>query len=179
DPKRNKATSSDKPANRLWINVNPDEEFDRITNIRRIRGNQELHAKIATQVSRHSSRLRNLLDDLGLRWLPMKARTQGRAIDRGRLPALVTRNDPRILIARTPTRRTDLFLGTLVDCSGSMQAGDNIDRARRFAVMVAEAVRPLPGVEARFFGFTDSIIYDAGDARDCGVVGLAANRGPN
>src|SRR5262249_5544955 len=128
---------------------------------------------------RHSSRLRNLLDDLGLRWLPMKARTQGRAIDRGRLPALVTRNDPRILVARTPSRRTDLFLGTLVDCSGSMQAGDNIDRARRFAVMVAEAVRPLPGVEARFFGFTDSIIYDAGDARDCGVVGLAANGGNN
>ena len=178
DPKRNKSKGKG-PPNKLWVNVNPDEEFERITNIARVRGNPEAHARIARQVDRHATRLRALLDDLGLRWEPMKARTSGRAIDRGRLPALVTRGDPRILIARAPKRRTDLFLGTIVDCSGSMQAGQNIERARRFGVLIAEAVRPLPGVEARFFGFTDSTIYDAGDARDCGVVGLVADGGNN
>jgi GAF domain-containing protein len=60
-----------------------------------------------------------------------------------------------------------------------MSAGQNIERAKRFAVLVAEAVRQLPGVEARFFGFTDSIIYDAGSAADCGVVGLSASGGNN
>jgi nitric oxide reductase activation protein len=76
-------------------------------------------------------------------------------------------------------RRTDLFLGTLIDCSSSMTAGDNIERARRFGVLITEAVRTLPGVEARFFGFTESVIYDAGDARDCGVTGLVADGGNN
>jgi nitric oxide reductase activation protein len=76
-------------------------------------------------------------------------------------------------------RRTDLFLGTVIDCSGSMSAGDNIERARRFAVLIGEAVRPLAGVEARFFGFTDSQIYDAGDAADCGVTALEAGGGNN
>lgn len=76
-------------------------------------------------------------------------------------------------------RRTDLFLGTIIDCSGSMQAGQNIDRAKRFGVLIAEAVRPLPGVEARFFGFTDSVIYDAGDAKDCDVTALHADGGNN
>ena len=60
-----------------------------------------------------------------------------------------------------------------------MIAGDNIERARRFAMLVAEAVRPLVGVEARFFGFTDSSIYDAGDAQDCDITGLVAGGGNN
>jgi nitric oxide reductase activation protein len=138
-----------------------------------------VHRKLAANVARHAARLRQHLDELGLRWEPQRARTQGRALDRTRLRALVTRNDPRILIARNPIRRTDLFLGVLIDCSGSMQAGNNIDRARRFAILVAEAVARLPGVEARFFGFTDSLIYDAGTATDCNVVALESNGGNN
>jgi nitric oxide reductase activation protein len=131
------------------------------------------------QVARHSARLRTYLDELGLRWEPMRARTQGRALDKTRLRALVTRNDPRILIARNPIRRTDLFLGTLIDCSGSMSVGQNLDRAKRFGILVAEAVRSLPGVEARFFGFTDSEIYDAGSATDCQVSALQTSGGNN
>jgi hypothetical protein len=164
---------------RLQINVNPDEDFRKIAHIERVRGNVEDHRSAATDVARHAARLRAHLDELGLRWLPAHARTQGRALDRTRLRPLVTRLDPRILIAREPVRRTDLFLGTIVDCSGSMSAGDNIARARRFAILVAEAVKPLPGVEARFFGFTDSTIYDAGDKHDCHVTALEADGGNN
>jgi hypothetical protein len=180
DPRRNKSHSGTVgPRDRLCINVNPDEEFDKITHVVRVRSDPAAHRNAAREVARHAHRLRAFLDDLGLRWDPQRRRTQGRALDRTALRGLVTRNDPRILIAREPARRTDLFLGTLVDCSGSMTAGDNIERARRFAVLVAEAVRPLAGVEARFFGFTDSEIYDAGDARDCNVTGLEAGGGNN
>ncbi|HEY6038825.1 MAG TPA: hypothetical protein VIV58_31300, partial [Kofleriaceae bacterium] len=181
DPRRNKgAKSGTKGApEKLWINVAPDEEFDRIRTVEKVRGNPEAHRRLVHEVQRHATRLRAFLDDLGLRWEPQRARTQGRALDRTRLLPLVTRNDPRILIARTPQRRTDLFLGVIVDCSGSMSSRDNIGRAKRFAALVAEAVRPLPGVEARFFGFTDSVIYDAGTARDCHVVGLHADGGNN
>ncbi|NVB76810.1 MAG: hypothetical protein HOV81_00310 [Kofleriaceae bacterium] len=179
DPRRSKRAPATGPLNRLQINVSPDASFDEIKRIVRVNGDPELHRPLASAVQRHSTRLRAYLDDLGLRWEPMRARTQGRALDRTRLRALVTRNDPRILVARNPVRRTDLFLGTLIDCSGSMQAGQNIERARRFAILVAEAVRALPGVEARFFGFTDSVIYDAGNAADCGVVSLKADGGNN
>src|SRR5262249_9611060 len=157
----------------------PDERFELIHKVERVRGDRDAHRAVATTVHRHALRLRAMLDDLGLRWEPAKARTQGRALDRSRLRSLVTHGDPRILIARTPVRRTDLFLGTVIDCSGSMQLGQNIERARRFGVLVAEAVRPLPGVEARFFGFTSSAIYDAGSPDDCGVVALKADGGNN
>jgi nitric oxide reductase activation protein len=147
--------------------------------VRRVRGDAEAHQRIAVTVARHATRLRSHLDELGLRYERAHARIQGHTLDRARLRALVTRNDPRIVIARQPIRRTDLFLGTLIDCSGSMDAGDNIERARRFGVLITEAVRDLPGVEARFFGFSDSAIYDAGDARDCGVTGLETEGGNN
>ena len=167
------------PNDRLAINVGPDEKFERITSVVRVRGDRAEHAKIAAEVNRHAVRLRALLDDLGLRREPVKARLAGHALDRGRLRALVTRGDPRIMTARAVARRTDLFLGVVIDCSGSMSAGDNIDRARRFAILVTEAVRPLAGVEARVFGFTDSQIYAAGDAADCGVTALEAGGGNN
>ncbi len=176
-----KTHGSARGGSRLAINVNPSTDFDKITKIIRVQaeGDQQVHREIATHVARHSTRLRGYLEELGLRWLPVRGRTQGRALDRSRLRALVTRNDPRILVARTPIRRTDLFVGTIVDCSGSMQVRNNIDRARRFAVLVAEAVRHLPGVEARFFGFTDSVIYDAGDKDDCHVTALETSGGNN
>nr|MBA3500965.1 hypothetical protein [Deltaproteobacteria bacterium] len=179
DPKQGKAGGPTGKLDRLQLNVNPDEHFEKIHAVHRVRGVPETHNRIATTIARHSARLRSHLDDLGLRWERANARIQGHTLDRARLRALVTRNDPRILIARTPVRRTDLFLGTLIDCSSSMTAGDNIERARRFGVLITEAVRTLPGVEARFFGFTDSVIYDAGDARDCGVTGLRADGGNN
>ncbi|HTL33033.1 MAG TPA: hypothetical protein VL326_07905 [Kofleriaceae bacterium] len=181
DPRRSKRSPSDKKGGppRLQLNVSPDNHFDKITKVMRVRGDQEVHRTLAGNVARHAARLRHHLDELGLRWEPQRARIQGRALDRSRLRALVTRNDPRILIARNPIRRTDLFLGVIIDCSGSMQAGNNLDRARRFAILVAEAVARLPGVEARFFGFTDSVIYDAGTATDCNVVALESSGGNN
>ncbi|HEY4176102.1 MAG TPA: vWA domain-containing protein [Kofleriaceae bacterium] len=178
DPNQAKGSGKKAP-DRLAINVNPDEQFAHIMDVRRVQGDKGKHRELVTEVARHSTRLRQHLDDLGLRWLPVKARTKGHALDRGRLRPLITHGDPRILQARTPIRRTDLFLGTLIDCSGSMQAGQNIERAKKFAVLIAEAVRDLPGVDARFFGFTDTVIFDAGDARTCEVTALAADGGNN
>ncbi len=179
DPKRGKKTGRLGPTDRLQINVNPDAEFNRIHDVRKVRGNPEEHGKLAHEVARHSRRLGMLLDELGLRWEPARARIQGRSIDKTRLRPLVTRGDPRILQARTPIRRTDLFLGTVIDCSGSMAAGNNLERARKFAILIAEAVKPLRGVDARFWGFTDSTIYDAGDAQSCHVTGLESEGGNN
>ena len=178
DPRSRKSKPGDGPV-RPWLNVNPREDFAKIATVVRVRGDADEHRKVAADVRRHASRLRSLLDDLGLRWLPQRARTQGRALDRTRLVPLVTRGDPRLLVARTPQRLTDLFLGVLVDCSDSMKAGNNLDRARRFAITVAEAVRDLPGVDARFFGFSDTKIFDAGTAADCDVVALRTAGGNN
>jgi nitric oxide reductase activation protein len=134
---------------------------------------------VATEIKRHAARLRSHLTDLGLRYVPVGARVTGRHLDRAQIRALVTRGDPRILRARQLLSENDLFIGVAVDCSSSMQVGDNIARAQRFGVLVAEAVRGLPGVDARFFGFTDTVLYDAGDDHRCAVAALPCGGGNN
>jgi hypothetical protein len=44
---------------------------------------------------------------------------------------------------------------------------------------VAEAARGLAGVDARFFGFTDTVVYDAGNAKSCAVTSLHPGGGNN
>jgi hypothetical protein len=162
----------------LCLNVNPDERFDVITQVRPILHDPEQHGVYARKVARHARNLRRYLVELGLRLQPQRQRVRGKMVDRTQLRALVQRGDPRILIAREIQVQTDLFLGVIVDCSGSMY-GENIEKAKLFGTLIAEAVRGVPGIDARLFGFTDSIIFDAGDAQRCGIHGLSAGGGNN
>ena len=93
--------------------------------------------------------------------------------------AVVLRGDPRMLIARELRVRSDLFIAVVIDCSGSMQSRNNMHKARLFGAMIAEAARGLPNVDVRVFGFTDQVIYDAGDADRCAAHALVASGGNN
>src|SRR5581483_5261697 len=84
-----------------------------------------------------------------------------------------------VLISRQLVSKADLFLGVAIDCSGSMQSGNNIEKARRFGELLAESVRGCRGIDLRVFGFTDQVIYDAGDANHCSVHSLVAGGGNN
>jgi hypothetical protein len=54
-----------------------------------------------------------------------------------------------------------------------------MERAHLFAALIAEAARGLQGIDARFFGFTDEVIYDAGTASQCAVAQLEPEGGNN
>lgn len=162
----------------LVINVGAADSYKKITNVQKLAPSQARHAALAATVGRHASRLRETLERLGLGHVATRGRLRGHALDRSRVRAVVTRGEPRMLQAREVQVRSDLFLGVVVDCSGSM-SGANLERARRFAVLVAQAARGLVGVDARFFGFTDQVIWDAGDARRCAVASLEASGGNN
>jgi hypothetical protein len=176
---RPKPARQGKPSGRLWINVADNERFATIPTVEHIDFDPVQHAVYARQVARPARNMRRYLIKLGLALLPQRMRLRGRSLDRTRLPALVTRRDPRLLIAREHQVRTDLFLGVVIDCSGSMQVGQNIEKAKLFGVLLAEAARGLPGIDVRLFGFTDRVIYDAGHAARCAVHGLVANGGNN
>ncbi len=162
----------------LWINVNPKVDFKLIHNITRVSATRAEHEVVRREVIRPAARMRRFLSGLGLHYVTRRRRLRGFRFDRARALAMVTRGDPRVLMARERRVTTDLFVGVLVDCSGSM-VGDSITLARRFAVLLAEAARGLPGVDVRVFGFTDKKIFDAGDAFVCGAAALQAGGGNN
>jgi hypothetical protein len=164
---------------KLWINVAEDEQFDLIHNVESVTPDAERHRALTRDVLRPARSLRAYLERLGLNREVERRRLSGTRVDRPRVQGLVTRGDPRVLMRRELTIQSDLFIGLLVDCSGSMQTNDNIDKARRFACLVAEAARGLRGVDARFFGFSDTVIFDAGDARRCAAASLELGGGNN
>jgi cobalamin biosynthesis protein CobT len=123
--------------------------------------------------------LRRFFDDLGHALVPRHMRMSGRRLDRGRLLPLILRADPRVLIAREAQVQRDVFVGVVIDCSGSMASRDNIERAKLFGILLAEATAPLAEVDVRVFGFTDTVIYDCGDARRCSAHALQTSGGNN
>ncbi|HZO17201.1 MAG TPA: hypothetical protein VFB62_28180 [Polyangiaceae bacterium] len=174
-----KASGDGRCGKRLFINVSEEERFEEIHRIERLLPDRVRHAEVARDVMRPARRLRSYLERLGLAQVPTRFRLRGSRLDRARLTALVTRGEPRVLVQRQLMVMSDLFVGVLVDCSSSMDAGDNIGKARRFAVLVAEAAKGLQGVDVRTFGFTDSTIYDAGDAGGCAAASLETGGGNN
>ena len=163
----------------IKLNRTSGEEFKPITHVQVIPPDAVAHRAQAAPVASISRRMRVFFSSLGLSMVPQRQRTQGRVFDRTRALAAATRNDPRVLISRRIQRSADLFLGVLVDCSGSMAVHDNIGKARTFAVMLAEAARGLPGLDFRVWGFTDTVIYDAGSAASCAATQLTAGGGNN
>jgi Mg-chelatase subunit ChlD len=171
--------SDDAVGGRRGVNLNAEERFDLITKVQPVAYDPAAHARLAREVARPARELRRYLEHLGLAAEPQRLRVRGRAFDRTRARAVVLRGDPRMLIAREVQSFTDLFMAIVVDCSGSMQHGANIEKARLFAALLAEAAAGLRGVDVRVFGFTDKVIYDAGTASRCAAHGLEAKGGNN
>lgn len=161
------------------INRSENEAFKEITNIERIDPVPAAHRTGVNRVARAARRLREILQHLGLQLEPRRARLRGRSIDRVGLSKALLRRDPRMLIAREVVTKSDLYLGVVIDCSGSMGLDQNLEKAKLFGLLLAEACKNLRGVDARFWGFTDTKIFDAGTAERCAVSGLYVAGGNN
>lgn len=160
------------------LNLSPEEAFEKLRIVSKLDHDPAAHAQWARRIAPAVRTLWRFFEDLGFTWQPQPRRLQGYRFDRTRARALVVQRDPRVLLARARRSRTDLFVGVAIDCSGSM-AGPNLDKAKAFGTLLAEALKGLPGVDLRLFGFDDRVLYDAGDARRCAVHALRPTWGNN
>jgi hypothetical protein len=180
DPRRRRSETDQPPLlPSHGLNLSPEEEFDKITEVRVMPYDPAAHAALAQPVARQAVKMRQYLQKLGIGMEMQRFRLSGRLFDRTRAQAVVLRSDPRMLISRALKQKTDLFIGVVIDCSGSMSYYDSMEKAKRFGALLAEAARGNPGIDVRLFGFTDQVIYDAGNATRCAVHGLVASGGNN
>ncbi len=163
----------------LALNVGKDESFPPIPKVVPMPYDPAKAREYAATVRRPAQTMRRFLEQLGLRLEREPRRISGRSLDRGSLPRVIIQGDPRMMVARRLRSRADLFLGLLIDCSGSMGRQDNMHKARLFGSLLAEAVRGLAGVDLRVFGFTAAELFDCGSARQCSVASLEASGGNN
>lgn len=175
---KNRRTSDSTKGGR-GLNLGPEEHFNLIDKVQPVPYDPAQHASYAQQVQRPAQLLRSYLKKLGIGFQQQRLRLTGKSFDKTRARAVVLRGDPRMLIARELKIQTDLFIGVVVDCSGSMSHNANIEKAKLFGTLIAEAARNYPGVDARLFGFTDQVIFDAGHANRCAIHALNAGGGNN
>lgn len=163
----------------LGMNKGPEENFDLIHDVTQMQHDKAQHAVYVQKVQRQAEKMRRYFDELGIGWEPQRLRVRGRSFDRTRVGSLVLHNDPRILTARELKSQTDLFLGVVIDCSGSMAGFQSMEKAKLFGTLLAEAAKDNKGIDVRLFGFTDKVVYDAGSAARCAVHALRAGGGNN
>ena len=179
---REHAARSKNPADRAFLpemNRSAETDFDKIETVERLAADPSGFASVAKERRAESRQLRSFFAELGRRNAVVGPRGRGRRIMASQLGRLVLRRDPRVLAAVNRVPATDLFLGVVIDCSGSMQVDDHIALARRFGVLVASATRGDANIDARFWGFTSERIFDCGTADDCAVTRLEAHGGNN
>lgn len=171
--------SREKGKSATTINRGESTEFEEINEVVTLDFDRAEYMKLAVGVAGWSRSLRRFLQSLGLSRVTIRRRTAGTAVDRAALQRAIVGGDPRVLLSRRTVRTADLFLGVVIDCSGSMGSEGSMERAQLFATLIAEAARGLDGVDARFFGFTDQVIFDAGTAARCAVAALEPQGGNN
>ncbi len=160
-------------------NDGPDEAFDLIDEVVALPHDPVAHRAIAEQGRLATKVIRRIFDDMGSKIIVEHRRLSGRSLDRQGLQSAILKMDPRLLVRRKAIPAADLFVGIVVDCSGSMASEQSMDKARVFATSLAEAARGRAGIDVKVFGFTDSIIYEAGTADRCSAHALTAGGGNN
>lgn len=164
----------------LTLNRSEEESFTPITRVEPVAFDPDKHTAYASQVALSARQMRRYLSQLGVQLVPQRFRVQGHRVDRTRVASAgLLRGDPRLLVSRQKRFETDLFIGLIIDCSGSMSVSNRIEQAKLFGTLLAEASRGVRGIETRVFGFTDDVIYDAGDADRCAAHNLESGGSNN
>lgn len=94
--------------------------------------------------------------------------------------------ETNVFVDEEEVNAASLHIEVAVDCSSSMNSenktlkrGEKFELAKLFALAVEEATKNQRGISTRFWGFTDTVIYDCGTAGEYKITGLRAMGGNN
>ena len=119
-------------------------------------------------VRRRASQIRQIQQALafitnGMEWIS-PGQTSG-DIDPGSLHLAVSGATDRVFERKDQPKGCDMAVGLLIDQSGSMM-GPRIRKARETAIVLAEALDPMPGIALSIYGHTTKTTETEGDFRE-------------
>jgi uncharacterized protein YegL len=161
-----------------FLNLGKELDFKTLSNEVKLGNNPQLHAAIAASVRKQTHALRMYLERLGSTTIEEFAVRRGSRLDILQARKIVFRPTANLLVHVRDEYRPDLYLGVLIDRSGSMD-GEKIKRAKAFAILLAESARGLPGISGHVNAFDDDTFYQLGDFRHCAVAALESDGGNN
>ena len=160
------------------LNLGADLDFEPLKEVETLKADPSSHAIVAGKIRPHVRQLRSYFERLGRSTVDSYAMRRGRRLDMAQVRQLAWAGRPNVLVHSEEQITPDLYLGILIDSSGSMH-GDKLNRAKSFAVLVAESARGIRGIEGHILGFTDSMLFDLGDFQRNAITSLSSGGGNN
>ncbi len=158
--------------------------FVQVDNVQPIEADQKLLAEMMPEVHALAQQLRPYLERCGRQTIDREDQPDGFDLIEEAELALV--GESSIFINDDTVPRASVHFEVALDCSTSMtsatqslQPGEKFILGKFFALVLEQAVINLPGVSARFWGFTDKVIYDCGGPGEGRITGLTIGGGNN
>lgn len=163
--------SMQKLAGGQTLNLGPELDYPKLSYERSLEYNRESHSHVVGTIRKHIRRLRSYFERLGRRTIDEYAMRRGHRIDMQMARKASFSKSPNLLVHTTDEIHANLYLGILIDRSGSME-GDKLERAKRFGALVAESARGLRGITGHINAFDDDTFIHLGDFQRNGVAQL-------
>ena len=137
-----------------------------------------LHTQLTAPIRKHARHLRRYLEGLGRTTIEEPASRRGRRLDIPQVKAAVLRRSPNMLIHSREEFSADLYLGVLIDRSGSM-CGEKIRKAKAFGALIAESAKGLGSIEGQVNAFDEDTFYRLGNLEHSAVATLQSGGSNN
>lgn len=158
--------------------------FVQIDDVVQVEPNQEVIDELIPETYALAEQLRKYLAECGSALVDKEDQPDGHDLTDEAELALI--GESAIFVEDERYPKASVHLEIALDCSSSMNsatltlaAGEKFRLGKLFAMVLEQAVINLPGVSARFWGFTSDKIYDCGVAGERRISGLVCNGGNN
>ncbi len=159
--RRTKSPQGGLPANIHVINLAKELDFAALKKKIRLDVDHEKNQALVASVRKHIRLLRPYFEKLGKKLIEEYASRQGKRLDIVQARRLAYAPVSNLLVSVREEKAPDLYLGLLIDRSGSMD-GEKIERAKAFATLIVESAKGLRGIEGHVSAFDDDTFFELG-----------------
>lgn len=165
------------PAVRV-VNLAQSLDFERLEHEEHLPDQPADRRRLISEVRPWVRPLRRHLERLTLRLQDEPGVRRGRRLDPASLRRAPVGRRTDILVGSREIRGADAYIGIVIDRSGSME-GEEIELARRFGVLLAEAARGVRGLDGHISAFDHRTFFRLGSFARHAISALEAGGGNN
>ena len=126
----------------------------------------------------HIRTLRAYFERLGRSVVDEYASRRGRRVDMGQIRSACFRPSLNLLVNTKEVQRADLYIGLLIDRSGSMY-GQKLETAKAFGTLLCESAKGLRGITGHVHAFDDNTLYPLGSFERNTIASLTSGGANN